>query len=80
MRPARHGRFGSTAPLSIRSFASHGGRIVKITADGVLLEFRSIVAAVECAVAVRKLMANPRKKNEGAKRGGDTVGRNSAAA
>jgi TolB-like protein/class 3 adenylate cyclase/Tfp pilus assembly protein PilF len=37
--------------------ASHGGRIVKTTGDGVLLEFSSIVAAVECAMAVQKLMA-----------------------
>jgi TolB-like protein/class 3 adenylate cyclase len=36
--------------------ASHGGRIVKTTGDGVLLEFPSIVATVECAVAVQKLM------------------------
>src|SRR5262245_45697601 len=34
-----------------------GGRIVKTTGDGVLLEFPSVVAAVECAVAVQKLMA-----------------------
>jgi class 3 adenylate cyclase/pimeloyl-ACP methyl ester carboxylesterase len=37
--------------------ANHGGRIVKTTGDGVLLEFPSIIAAVECAVAVQKLMA-----------------------
>jgi TolB-like protein len=37
--------------------ATHGGRIVKTTGDGVLLEFPSIVAAVVCAVAVQKLMA-----------------------
>src|SRR5580693_8031440 len=37
--------------------ASHGGRIVKTTGDGVLLEFPSIVAAVECAVAMQSLMA-----------------------
>jgi adenylate cyclase len=37
--------------------SSHGGRIVKTTGDGMLLEFPSIVAAVECAVAVQKLMA-----------------------
>jgi TolB-like protein/class 3 adenylate cyclase len=37
--------------------ARHGGRIVKTTGDGVLLEFPSVVAAVECAVAVQKLMA-----------------------
>jgi adenylate cyclase len=42
--------------------ASHGGRIVKTTGDGVLLEFPSIVAAVECAVAVQNLMA---ERNEG---------------
>jgi TolB-like protein/Tfp pilus assembly protein PilF len=36
---------------------SHGGRIVKTTGDGVLVEFPSIIAAVECAVAVQKLMA-----------------------
>jgi hypothetical protein len=35
----------------------HGGRIVKTTGDGVLLEFPSVAAAVECAVAVQKLMA-----------------------
>src|SRR5262245_44576963 len=34
-----------------------GGRIVKTTGDGVLLEFPSVVAAVECAVAVQKLMS-----------------------
>jgi TolB-like protein/class 3 adenylate cyclase len=37
--------------------AGHGGRIVKTTGDGMLLEFPSIVAAVECAVAMQKLMA-----------------------
>jgi TolB-like protein len=37
--------------------ARHGGRIVKTTGDGVLLEFPSIVAAVECAVAVQEVMA-----------------------
>jgi adenylate cyclase len=37
--------------------ASHGGRIVKTTGDGLLLEFPSVVAAVECAVLIQKLMA-----------------------
>jgi adenylate cyclase len=37
--------------------ASLGGRVVKTTGDGVLLEFPSVVAAVECAVAVQRLMA-----------------------
>jgi class 3 adenylate cyclase len=31
--------------------ADHGGRIVKTTGDGLLLEFPSVVAAVECAIA-----------------------------
>src|SRR5262249_12779105 len=37
--------------------AGHGGRIVKTTGDGVLLEFQSIVAAVECALAIQAVMA-----------------------
>jgi adenylate cyclase len=34
-----------------------GGRLVKTTGDGVLLEFPSIVAAVACAIATQKRMA-----------------------
>jgi TolB-like protein len=37
--------------------AKHGGRIVKTTGDGALLEFPSVVDAVECAVAVQAVMA-----------------------
>src|SRR5271166_4048664 len=37
--------------------ASHGGRIVKTTGDGLLLEFPSVVAAVECAIAIQNMMA-----------------------
>src|SRR5215469_2270907 len=37
--------------------ASHRGRIVKATGDGILLEFPSIVDAVECALAAQKVMA-----------------------
>jgi TolB-like protein/class 3 adenylate cyclase/Tfp pilus assembly protein PilF len=36
--------------------ATHGGRLVKTTGDGVLLEFPSVVDAVECAVAVQAVM------------------------
>jgi adenylate cyclase len=42
--------------------AKHGGRLVKTTGDGVLLEFSSVVDAVECAVAVQAVMA---QRNEG---------------
>ena len=42
--------------------AKHGGRLVKSTGDGVLLEFPSVVDAVECAVAVQALMA---ERNQG---------------
>src|SRR6516165_1754797 len=35
--------------------AEHGGRIVKTTGDGVLIEFASVVGAVECALALQKL-------------------------
>jgi class 3 adenylate cyclase len=42
--------------------AKHGGRIVKTTGDGVLLEFPSVVDAVECAVAVQSVMT---ERNEG---------------
>jgi TolB-like protein/class 3 adenylate cyclase len=42
--------------------AHYGGRIVKTTGDGVLLEFPSVVDAVECAVAVQAVMA---ERNQG---------------
>ena len=35
----------------------HGGRIVKTTGDGVLIEFSSVVGAVECALALQQLAA-----------------------
>jgi class 3 adenylate cyclase len=37
--------------------ARHGGRIVKTAGDGLLLEFSSVVAAAECAIAIQKLFA-----------------------
>jgi TolB-like protein/class 3 adenylate cyclase/Flp pilus assembly protein TadD len=42
--------------------AKHGGRIVKTTGDGILLEFPSVVDAVECAVAMQTVMA---ERNDG---------------
>ena len=42
--------------------AKHGGRLVKSTGDGVLLEFPSVVDAVECAVSVQAAMA---ERNQG---------------
>jgi class 3 adenylate cyclase len=36
--------------------AAFGGCIVKTTGDGLLLEFPSVVAVVECATAIQKLM------------------------
>src|SRR3954451_21127573 len=36
---------------------NHGGRIVKNTGDGFLLEFPSIVGAMESAIATQSLMA-----------------------
>jgi TolB-like protein/class 3 adenylate cyclase len=42
--------------------AKYGGRIVKTTGDGVLIEFPSVVDAVECAVAVQAVIA---ERNEG---------------
>src|SRR6516164_1333846 len=37
--------------------AEYGGRIVKTTGDGVLIEFTSVVGAVECALALQRLAA-----------------------
>jgi len=39
------------------AITSHGGRIVKTTGDGLLLEFPSVVNAVRCSVEVQTAMA-----------------------
>jgi adenylate cyclase len=39
------------------SIAEHGGRIVKLMGDGMLVEFASVVDAVRCAVEVQQAMA-----------------------
>ena len=41
------------------AIASHKGRIVKTTLDGMLVEFASAVDAVTCAMAVQEKMAEP---------------------
>ncbi len=43
--------------------AAHGGRLFKTMGDGMLVEFASVVAAVECSLAMQKKMA---AGNEGA--------------
>jgi class 3 adenylate cyclase len=53
MRPA--GRRREAATLIV---ANLGGRIVKTTGDGVLLEFPSSGAAVECAVLIQNAPTN----------------------
>jgi TolB-like protein/class 3 adenylate cyclase/Flp pilus assembly protein TadD len=47
---------------------SHGGRIVKTTGDGLLLEFPSVIAAVECAIAIQKSMVERNADTPEAKR------------
>ncbi len=41
--------------------AEHHGRIVKTTGDGILIEFPSVVQAVECAVAIQRGMGERNK-------------------
>jgi class 3 adenylate cyclase len=48
----------ATAPI----VAEHGGRLFKTTGDGMLIEFPSVVGAVECALAIQKQTA---ERNEG---------------
>src|SRR3954454_6294062 len=39
------------------TIASHSGRIVRVTGDGILVEFASIVNAMRCALAIQRGMA-----------------------
>jgi class 3 adenylate cyclase len=42
--------------------AAHDGRIFKTMGDAVFIEFPSVVAAVECAIAIQSEMANRNAK------------------
>src|SRR5258708_25609262 len=52
-----HANFKAHRPAIYRIILNHGGRIVKNTGDGFLLEFPSIVGAIEAAIARQALMA-----------------------
>jgi class 3 adenylate cyclase/pimeloyl-ACP methyl ester carboxylesterase len=53
---------------AIPIIAGLGGRIFKTMGDGLLLEFPSVVTAVECAVAIQKMMAERNADTPEAKR------------
>jgi class 3 adenylate cyclase len=48
--------------------AQHGGRIVKTTGDGVLIEFGSVVGAVQCAIALQRLTTERNSGSPGDRR------------
>ena len=47
------------AELIDPNIAEHQGRIVKLTGDGMLVEFPSVVNAVECATDIQREMRDP---------------------
>ena len=63
-RTAKHARRAQGAPLAALKaelidikIAEHHGRIVKLMGDGELVEFASVIDAVECAAAIQRGMA-----------------------
>src|SRR5258708_33583976 len=52
-----HDRFKAHRTAIYPIILEHGGRLVKNTGDGFLLEFPSIVGAIEAAVAMQMVMA-----------------------
>jgi adenylate cyclase len=42
--------------LIVPTVAAHQGRIIKLTGDGALVEFLSVVQAVQCAIAIQRAM------------------------
>ena len=47
--------------------AAQGGRVVKLMGDGALVEFGSVVAAVNCALAIQEATARAEPERAGAK-------------
>jgi adenylate cyclase len=47
--------------------AAQGGRVVKLMGDGALVEFGSVVAAVNCALAIQEATARAEAEHAGAK-------------
>src|SRR2546425_10082896 len=47
---------------------SHGGRVVKLMGDGALVEFTSVIAAVNCALAIQDATARAEAERAEAKR------------
>ena len=58
--------------------ADFGGRVVKTMGDGLLLEFPSVVAAVECAVTIQNMMVE--RTSIRLRRGGSSIGSASISA
>src|SRR5580765_5208344 len=50
------------------SVAAHSGRLVKLMGDGALVEFGSVVAAVNCALAIQEATARAEPDQPEAKR------------
>src|SRR5262245_2736425 len=48
--------------------SEHGGRVIDTAGDGILAEFGSVVNAVECAVAIQRVMAQRNADTEEARR------------
>jgi adenylate cyclase len=48
---------GLSCELIDPKIAEHKARIVKTSGDGTLIEFASVIGAVQCAVALQKLIA-----------------------
>ena len=48
--------------------AAHGGRVVKLMGDGALVEFASVIAAVNCALAIQEATARAESERAEPKR------------